>query len=280
MEFFKGRKAVIATRHQKDKVIVPLIEKELGLIGIIPPDLDTDKLGTFSGEVERIGNPLTVLRNKCLMAIEATGIEIAIANEGSFGPHPEIFFAHAGDELIMLYDKENNIEIVERELNLDTNFGGAVIETEKQLIDFAGKAGFPSHGIILKKAKDDYSLIIKDSRNFEDLIANYNRIRKESNQAYAETDMRAHNNPTRMNNIQKVTEKLISKAKSVCAICGTPGFGVVEAVKGLPCLACGIPTKSTLKHICRCLKCSYESEILFPYKKQAEDPQFCDFCNP
>lgn len=280
IDFFKGRKAVIATKHQKDKVIVPLVKNDLGLNCIVPPNLDTDKLGTFSGEVERIGDPLTVLRNKCLMAIETTGINLAIASEGSFGPHPEIFFAHAGDELIMLYDRENNIEIVERELNLDTNFNGAVVETEKQLIDFADKVGFPSHGIILKMAKEDYSLIIKDCHTYEDLISCYNQIRKESNQAYAETDMRAHNNPTRMNNIKKVTKKLVAKAKKVCSSCGTPGFGVVEAVKGLPCMSCGFPTKSTLKHICRCMKCGYQSEIMFPYEKQAEEPQFCDFCNP
>jgi len=47
------------------------------------------------------------------LAIEASGINVAIANEGSFGAHPTIFFAHADDELIMIMDTENGIEIIE-----------------------------------------------------------------------------------------------------------------------------------------------------------------------
>lgn len=106
MIFFKGRKVVIATKHKKEEVIAPILEKELGLICITPIGLDTDKLGTFSGEVEREDDPITTLRKKCMMAIEASGIDVAIANEGSFGGHPTVFFAHADDELVMLVDKK------------------------------------------------------------------------------------------------------------------------------------------------------------------------------
>lgn len=44
------------------------------------------------------------------MAIEASDIDFAIANEGPFGGHSTVFFAHADDELVMLVDKENGIE--------------------------------------------------------------------------------------------------------------------------------------------------------------------------
>ncbi len=280
MIFFKGRKVVIATKHKKEEVIAPILEKELGLICITPIGLDTDKLGTFSGEVEREDDPITTLRKKCMMAIEASGIDVAIANEGSFGGHPTVFFAHADDELVMLVDKKNDIEIIERELSLDTNFNGAEINSVDKLIEFANRIGLPSHGIILKKAKNNHSVIIKVNRSIEELVENYNFIKNADNLAYAETDMRAMYNPTRMKVIAKATERLVIKIKSLCPKCNTPGFGVVETVKGLPCEMCGLPTRSTLKHIYRCQKCNYQIAKEFPFDKRVESPQFCDYCNP
>ncbi|MFW5708368.1 MAG: DUF6671 family protein [Bacteroidota bacterium] len=280
MDFFKGRKAVIATKHKKDLVIAPLLEKELGLVCITPQDLDTDLLGTFSGEVERIGDPVAILRSKCRMAMDATGINIAVANEGSFGAHPGIFFAPADDEMIMLTDRDNGIEIIERELSLETNFDAAEIRSVDDLIVFATKIGFPSHGIILKKAKNNFSGMTKENRSREELIQNYHKIKNADGAAYAETDMRAMHNPTRMKVIETLTHKLVSKIKSLCPQCSTPGFGVEDAPKGLPCAMCGLPTRSTLKHIYRCQKCNFQQEKMFPFEKKAEDPQYCDFCNP
>lgn len=261
-------------------MIAPILQDELGLICVVPENLDTDKLGTFSGEVERKDDPITTLRKKCLMAIEVSGIGVAVANEGSFGGHPTVFFAHADDELVMLIDKENGIEIIERELSIDTNFNGAEINSEHELIDFANRIGFPSHGIILKKAKDVYSDIIKENSTIDELIGNYNRIKNSIGSAYAETDMRAMHNPTRMKIIEQATRKLVDKVKSLCPHCGTHGFGVVEAVKGLPCEMCGMSTRSTLKHIYCCQKCNFQMGKEFPLGKMAEDPQYCDFCNP
>jgi len=271
---------VIATKHRKEEVIAPILENELGLICVMPKKLDTDKLGTFSGEVERIDDPVTTLRKKCQMAIDASGINLAIANEGSFGAHPTIFFAHADDELIMLVDKENGIEIIERELSLETNFNGTEILSVDELIVFSNKIGFPSHGIILKKSKNDYTNIIKESKTIDELLKNFHKIKNEDGTAYAETDMRAMLNPTRMKIIKQAAIKLVKKIKSLCPSCSTPGFGVVDSVKGLPCEICGLPTRSTLKHIYCCQKCNYQKEILFPFDKQVEDPQYCDFCNP
>lgn len=280
MEFFKGRKAVIATKHKKEEVIAPILENELGLICVTIKELDTDKFGTFSGEIERVGDPVTILRKKCLMAIETSGINVSVANEGSFGSHPTIFFARADDELIMLLDKENDIEIIERELSLETNFDGTEIKSVDELLAFAGKIGFPSHGIILKKAKENFTGIIKESRTIDELIINYEILKNTDGSAYAETDMRAMYNPSRMRTIAKATEKLVQKIKSLCPECGTPGLGVVETENGLPCSMCSVPTRSTLKHIYRCQKCTFQMDKKYPFDKQVEDPQYCDFCNP
>ncbi len=280
MGFFKGRKAVIATKHKKEEVIAPILENKLGLICIVPDGLDTDLLGTFSGEVARLDDPVTTLRKKCLMAIELSGINLAIASEGSFGAHPAIFFTHADDELIMLMDKENDIEITERELSMETNFAGTEVKSVEELIEFADRIGFPAHGIILKKAKENLSGMIKESGSLKDLIENYNIIKIFDSLAYAETDMRAMRNPTRMKVIAKATDKLVGKINTLCPYCSMPGFGVVDTVKGLPCEICGFPTRSTLKHIYRCQKCNFQMDKEFPFEKRTEDPRYCDYCNP
>jgi hypothetical protein len=53
-KLFKGRKIVVATKHQKGKVITPLLKKELGFECIVSQDIDTDVFGTFTGEIERL----------------------------------------------------------------------------------------------------------------------------------------------------------------------------------------------------------------------------------
>ena len=58
---FSGRKLLIATKHQKEKAIAPILEKELGVIAILASNLDTDVLGTFTGEIERKEDPITPL---------------------------------------------------------------------------------------------------------------------------------------------------------------------------------------------------------------------------
>jgi len=43
-DYFKGRKMVLATKHEKEKVMVPILERELGVKIIVPTDFDTDKI--------------------------------------------------------------------------------------------------------------------------------------------------------------------------------------------------------------------------------------------
>ena len=260
--------------------MAPLLERELGVYCMVPQNFNTDLLGTFSGEIERVDDPLTTLRKKCLMAAELTGCDLIAGNEGSFGPHPTLYFAHANDEMAMLLDLKNGLEIVERELNTDTNFDGSDVASEQELLSFAEKVKFPSHGIILKKAKTDYSVVLKGITSNNELLASYNRIKDASGKAFAETDMRAMYNPTRMLNIEKATIKLISRAKSLCPSCSMPGFGITDAIRGLPCSLCGMPTQSVRSLVYTCVKCSYSEELLHPYGKTKEDPMYCDYCNP
>lgn len=277
---FRGRELIIATKHEKEKVIAPIFEKELQVRCFVNPSLNTDFFGTFTGEIERKDDPVTTLRNKCLMAMDKYNFDLGIASEGSFGPHPTLFFVNGDDEFLIFIDKKNKLEIIARELSTDTNFNGAEIKTKNQLKEFAKQVLFPSHALILRNEKNSQTEIIKGIKDWQTLYSTFNKMIKEFGTAYIETDMRAMHNPTRMKVIEKAALKLVDKINTFCPKCGTPGLGITDTKKGLPCSFCNFPTSSTLFHIYQCNKCNYIKEEKYPHNKYTEDPMYCDICNP
>lgn len=277
---FKGRRLLIATKHEKEKVIAPILERELGVQCFVSTNFDTDLLGTFTGEIDRKEDSITTVRNKCLMAMELNNCDMCIASEGSFGSHPSIFFAHADDEFLLFIDKKNNLEIIARELSMNTNFNGSVISSKKELDEFAERVKFPSHGLIVRKDENDFVEIEKGITDWEKLTEVYHHLIKQHGSVYVETDMRAMYNPTRMSVIENVAKKLAEKINSLCPSCSIPGFGVTDGKRGLPCQYCNFPTRTTLSYIYSCQKCSYTQEEKYPNNKHFEDPMYCDICNP
>jgi hypothetical protein len=277
---FVDRRLVIATKHEKEKVIGPLIDKYLGAEWFVDPTFDTDLLGTFSGEIERKDDPLITLKNKCLVAMEVTNCDLGIASEGSFGPHPTFFFGHADDELLIFIDKKNNLEIYARELSTDANFGGSIIKNLAEARDFASKYDFPSHALILKNQREDFDYIKKGIKNHSDLENYFQECFSEYGSVYLETDMRAMYNPTRMKVIECAAQKLMEKINSKCPECETHGFSVSDAKPGLRCEWCSSPTDSTLYHLMTCKKCNFSEKQYYPNGKKFENPMYCSICNP
>jgi len=280
MQLFAGRTLLIATKHEKELVLAPLFEQALGVRCVVPALLDTDVLGTFSGEIERADDPLVTARKKCVMAMEQTGGDLALASEGSFGPHPTMFFTHADDELLLLLDAKNQLEIVVRFLTTETNFNGMEVKTKTELIAFAKAVHFPSHGLILKKAKFEVEEMKKGIKDWETLMQHFHHLMETYQTAFVETDMRAMHNPMRMEFIGKVAQKLIAKIHSLCPSCELPGFGITAVREGLPCSACGHPTASTLSYVYSCAVCEFTKEERYPHDKKYEEPMFCNVCNP
>lgn len=277
---FFNKEIVIATMHKKEQVIAPILSNKFGIKSFVLNDLNTDELGTFSGEIERKNDVLTTLRNKCLKALNNSNYKIAIASEGSFGAHPFIPFITADDEFLMLYDRENDLEIIAREISTETNFNGKFIKDINELLEFANSVDFPSHGLIVKSDDKNFEIIKKGIVNEQDLINSFNLSIKNYCKAFVETDMRALYNPLRMKVIEKVTLSLVDKMKSTCPKCLTPGFDIVEFIDGLPCELCGLPTKSIKTLVYCCKKCSYKEQKINKQNKVVESAGFCDFCNP
>ncbi len=277
---FQGRKIVIATKHGKEQVIGPQLTRELGLYCFVTDQLDTDLLGTFSGEVDREGSPLETARRKCQMAMELTSVDLAIATEGSFGPHPNIPFIPAHEEFLLLVDAKNKWEFMVRKLETETNYRQITLHSIDALADFTAQTKFPSHALIVKKRPEDASDCVKGIHDLQVLHQTVEFFVKRYGQCTIETDMRAMHNATRMRVIDHMTASLIQQVKTCCPSCQTPGFRLHEKVRGLPCGVCGKPTRSVKAELFSCQSCSY-TELRSPgHGMLKEDPMYCDACNP
>lgn len=278
--FFAGRRLVIATRHGKERILGPLLSKAWGVDILVPTHFHTDSLGTFSGEVPRPFAPLETARRKCLAACEETGARLALASEGSFGPHPVLGVLPANEEWLLLMDLDQDLEIAVREVTTDTNYAGNEYLHYDDLKYFAAMTGFPSHALILRGSRDDYSEIRKGLRSWKDLQEGFDYFKKRSGRVYAETDMRAHVNPSRQRSIRRAGLKLIEEAGHECPVCRWPGFQIRERKEGLPCERCQGPTESALLQVRECRHCGHRAEEWFPEGRKEETPLYCPSCNP
>ncbi len=273
---------VIATMHGKEQVIAPLLEKHLGVEIVIPKDFNSDKFGTFTGEIKRAGNQLEAARAKLHAAMEIEGLDLGVASEGSFGAHPSIPFVQSNLELLLFVDKKNGYEIRGHHRTSEMNMNGKYVSSVEEALFFAEKHDFPSHGLILKFNEKGHFKIYKDVLTIEDLS---NRVKKMLSvpfvkRIFLETDMRAHKNPVRMKAIEQATIDLLKNIQSVCPECTAPGFIAVDFEKGLPCSLCKTPTDLPVYDLYRCEKCHFfNKKEVTKYGKLA-DPRYCGYCNP
>jgi hypothetical protein len=277
---FSNRKLLIATQHGKEKVMAPLLTTHLQVHCHLAEHFDTDTLGTFTGEIERKDNPMATLRKKCKQAMALYNETLCIASEGSFGPHPQAFFLAADEELVLLTDTQHHLEIFGHALSTETNFSAATLYDEDELWAFASQALFPSHALILRNSANGFDRMVKGITDKPILLKTFNLIKHEFGSVYAETDMRACYNPSRMKVIEQAVKNLISNCKSCCPQCNAPGFAATAVIKGLPCNWCGNKTESVMAHVYTCHQCNHKEEKYFPHGKTTEDPTYCNCCNP
>ncbi len=166
---FKNRTAILATMHRKEQVIAPILEQEAGLIIEIADGFDTDQFGTFTREIPRRGTQLEAARRKALSAISFSECSVGIASEGSFGPHPSMPFLMANMELVVLVDRENELEIVGQALSAETNFAQKKVSTIQDAVAFAVSIGFPEHAVLIMFQLPQGKSIIKGLSSRDEL---------------------------------------------------------------------------------------------------------------
>jgi len=278
---YKDQCIVFVTKHEKSVAVSHTFEKILSA-GVIEYVTDTDKFGTFSGEVERKGTPLETVRKKCKLALKKAKADYGLASEGSFGKHPLMPMLPLDREILYFIDKPRKFELHVADSYTETNYKTTKCSSYEEVTCFAEKALFPSHALIIRSSpRDKKKPFYKGLSNFTDLENAYLEALKCSSdgQVLVETDMRANFNPTRMRMIEKLGIQLANRLSKSCPDCRTPGWGKVDSLFGLPCGGCGHPTDELSAVINGCQKCS-RKEVLNVEEGKFADPLLCMYCNP
>lgn len=287
------KNVVVATMHNKQEAIMPIF-KSKDITWIDAENLNTDRFGTFSGEIPRKRSALETVIEKAKLAVSLTNADVAIANEGSFGAHPNIPWIPSDTEIMVWYDAKNEVTIRETLVSIETNFSKKVISTKAELFEFAKKAKFPSHQLILRpkvnsihsnsslKLVGQTEIIFKDFSGYSDLEICFERCWDASptGEIIIETDMRADRNPTRMKVIQQLARSLNKRIDCKCPMCDNPGFGLVHTIEGLPCSSCTIPTTLVHFEIHACNYCNYSEKKKRRDGLEYASPSECGICNP
>jgi len=141
-QLLASRTAVLATMHQKEQVMSPILERELGVKIIVPAELDTDVFGTFTREVKRLGTQIEAAGLKAKKALDIAGATLAFASEGTFGPHPAMPYLPANREIVILLDLVNNLELIGESLSAETNYSHQLVSSIEEACGFYKKVGF------------------------------------------------------------------------------------------------------------------------------------------
>lgn len=279
---YKNKKCALTTMHSKESVIAPAFLKNLDMV-VEVASFNTDLLGTFSGEIERVGKPFEVAEKKARMGMSLNKLPYGIANEGSFGPHPFIPFINGNTEILIFIDDEIGLKIHETNFTAETNFSHSCLSSLDEAEEFLKNAQFPSHGIIVRANQwQKNQKIFKGITDLSGLEEAFLASKKDSvdGKVWLESDMRAHMNPTRMKFIGELAEKLSSRLAKSCPSCNSPGFGMAGMEAGLICEYCGSPTEMIKNDIYGCAICDYKEFHEHDPNTKFAQPFYCQICNP
>jgi hypothetical protein len=267
-------RVALGTMHGKEAAIAP----PLATLGIVleRAAIDTDRFGTFSGDVARAGSIQDAARAKARAAARATGLVVAVASEGAYGPHPYLPFLPLGQEILLWLDTETGHEIIEMMTDDRPAYDQQIVTSAAEAGAFLSRAGFPAQALIVQTGPATAPLAkgITDRATLDAALA---QALAQSGRAFLQTDMRAHMNPRRMAVIGQLAARLADRLRTPCPSCAAPGFGRLRMLPGLPCGDCGSETALIAADVDGCTACEYETVLP---RAGAADPAHCPCCNP
>lgn len=275
---YQGALFTLLTQHGKEAVIGPLLAAAFGARLQLVTGFDTDTLGTFAGDVRRVGSQLDAAREKARVGRALSGCSLTLGSEGTFGPGL-LGLGSVNVEVIVLVDARSGLEIVGRAGAPGTH-ASAQVSTGAALEAAAAGLGFPAHGLVIRPDALDAPASHKGVRTVAQLSEAFveAQARSRTGVVVLETDLRAHMNPSRMKTIAAATEDLIDRMRCLCAHCGAPGFGRLDRVPGLPCADCGEPTEQPRAERFACVACVHQE--VRPLPVVSASAACCQWCNP
>jgi hypothetical protein len=270
------RRVALGTMHGKEVAIAPPLAA-LGVGLVVPEGLDTDAFGTFTGEVPRQGTMLDAARAKARAATQATGLSVALASEGAYGPHPVVPFLAQGRELLLWLDLDRGHEVVETLTDDAPCYDQVEVTRLDDAQAFLTRIGFPGTAVIVAPAADCQRPIAKGIRD-RTLLASV--IAAAEGPVLLQTDMRAHLNPRRMDRIAALAQRLAARLAQTCPACNAPGWGRLGPGPALPCAWCDGPTLQPGGERHGCPACGASQLVPRPDGLKTADPGHCPQCNP
>ena len=291
MSSYAGRTIALASQHGKERVLARPLRQGLGLTLQRATTVNTDLLGSFSGEYPRPEDALATCRLKAEAGMDALGLELGIASEGAFGPHPVLPFLPIGYEWLTFVDRRHQLIIGEHAISPRINYSSFKAATLEASLGWLEKVGFPSHAVMVglpssalaaNRVPPSVDWLAKGVHSPGEL-ARWVAIaaqRSEDGTVWLETDMRAHCNPTRMASIRRLAFQLVRRVNTCCPACAAPGWGLVRTIGGLLCSSCGLATELVAFEEFGCSRCSYTEQRPRKDRLVAADPGHCPYCNP
>ena len=256
---YRGERIALATIHGKDRAIAAPFWRVLGAEIVAAYKVDTDSLGTFSGEIPRPAPLVETCITKARMAFDVVDVDCVLASEGSYGPIYRVPLAPGGVEIMAFVDRKRGIELVETLATHRTNWRLWRFKAGDPAIPAALKEiGFPNFGVFVMR-NSDFNGAHKELATVAQVVAAVDREARRSADGLALmiSDMRAHRNPIRMQVLRALGWKLATRLRCLCPKCHAPGFGPITSQRGLPCESCSEPTHWIDFEIDGCVACGH-----------------------
>lgn len=288
---YRGATAGVVTKHDKTTTLHHALGGPGGL-RLRTVEVDTDVLGTFTGDVVRRSGPAETAIAKARLGIDAAGERLVLASEGSFGPHPDVAIVTRHTEVVVFLDVHTSLTVTGHAEGLAPWTFSKVVSTRHpvggltdELVGMLRELDPPHHRLVARPedAVEHHvdQGITKGIGDRDDLRAAVDRAAAWSTtgRVRIETDLRAHMSQRRRALILQAAEDLAQRLAHRCPECDSPGFGHVESVRGAPCGWCRSPTDSLLAVVDGCPACAHQERHPVDGNDQA-DPGTCLTCNP
>lgn len=275
---YRGRLIAVGTRHGKQHQFAPAFRAVLGAELVTPRDLDTDRFGTFTGEIARRGSAAAAARAKARLAMTVTGLAHGLASEASYGPLAGGWHGH--EEILLFCDDVLGIEVLEGHRSASTPGLSHLVGPGDTLPDGLVR-GLPEQGLTVRPSRP-LPAVPAVAKGITDVVVLTEAVAAAAASstdglAVVEPDLRAHHNPSRRVVLERLADSLARRLATCCPGCDAPGFGRVDAEYGLACRVCQTPTPLLRSEIHGCAACSHR--ITRPAASGAE-PAVCPMCNP
>ncbi len=276
---YAGTVIAMGTMHGKERQVGPPFAEVLGARVVAPGGIDTDRFGTFTGDVSRTLAPLAAATEKARLAMQVAGVPLGLASEASYETWLGVLARH--EEVMVFIDDTRGILVVEAVAVPAAPGAPQLVDVAEHAVEAARRFGFPGQGAAVKAVVDGRPDIfgkgITDATTLVGIVDAALAV-ADSGQAWVEPDLRAQHNPSRRNVLIALAGRLARRLVTACPRCQCPGYGVVGVCDGLPCLACGCSTTLIAADVYGCPSCEHRSTVW--HATPGAEARFCPRCNP